>query len=128
MTALRGTGMVRTGISARDRRISGTVPLGYADMFVAVNDERRRGWFLSYSVGLWRGRIGTVALPFVDFLQRSSHERCLVVLGQAFGVAERRDALLTGQHARRPRPVGVPHMQRSSPNASMTRRTGSQIS
>ena len=37
----------------------GTVPLGYADMFVAVNDERRRGWFLSYSVGLWRGPIGT---------------------------------------------------------------------
>src|SRR5258708_28215674 len=58
---------------------------------------------------LWRGRIGTVALPLVDFLQRSSHERCLVVLGQAFGVAERRDALLIAQHADRPRPVGAPH-------------------
>src|SRR5580700_10878559 len=58
---------------------------------------------------MWRGRIGTVALPLVDFLQRSSHERCLVVLGQAFGVAERRDALLIGQHADRPRPVGAPH-------------------
>src|SRR5213592_975999 len=50
-----------------------------------------------------------LALPFVDFLQRSSHERCLVVLGQAFGVAERRDALLIAQHANRPRPVGAPH-------------------
>src|SRR5256885_9042141 len=58
---------------------------------------------------LWHGRIGTVALPLVDFLQRSSHQRCLVVLGQAFGVAERRDALLIGQHADRPRPVGAPH-------------------
>jgi len=78
-------------------------------MFVENNDEQRRGWFLSYSVRLWRGRIGTVALPLVDFLQRSSHQRCLVVLGQAFGVAERRDALLIGQHADRPRPVGAPH-------------------
>ena len=60
-----------------------------AEMFVENNDEQRRGWFLSYSVRLWRGRIGTVALPLVDFLQRSSHERCFVVLGQAFGVAER---------------------------------------
>ena len=67
---------------------------GVADMFVEINDEQRRGWFLSYSVRLWRGRTGTVALPLVDVLQRSSHERCLVVLGQAFGVAERRDALL----------------------------------
>src|SRR5438552_16054028 len=68
-----------------------------------------RGWLLSYSVRLWRGRIGTIALPLVDFLQRSYHERCLVVLGQAFGVAERRDALPIGQHADRPRPVGAPH-------------------
>src|SRR5260370_25436581 len=82
---------------------------GIADMLVEINDEQRPGWFLSYSVGLWRGRIGTVALPLVDFLQRSSHERCLIVLGQAFGVAERRDALLIGQHADRPRPVGAPH-------------------
>src|SRR3984893_9735999 len=82
---------------------------GVADMLVEINDEQRRGWFLSYSVVLWRGRIGTVALPLVDFLQRSSHERCLVVLGQAFGVAERRDALLIDQHADRPRPVGAPH-------------------
>src|SRR5436309_10143910 len=52
---------------------------------------------------------GTVALPLVDLLQRSPHERCLVVLGQEFGVAERRDALLIGQHADRPRPVGAPH-------------------
>src|ERR1051326_62050 len=58
---------------------------------------------------LWHGRICTVALPLVDFLQRSSHEHCLVVLGQAFGVAERRDALLISQHADRPRPVGAPH-------------------
>ena len=57
----------------------------------------------------WRGRLGTVALPFKDFLQRSSHERCFVALGQAFGVAERRDALLIGQHADRPRPVRAPH-------------------
>src|SRR5437763_16370489 len=64
---------------------------------------------LPYSVGLWRGRNGTVALPLVDFLQCSTHERCLVALGQAFGVAERRDALLIGQHADRPRPVGAPH-------------------
>src|SRR5437763_11916832 len=64
---------------------------------------------LPYSVGLWRSRIGTVALPLVDVLQRSSHERCLVVLGQAFGVAERRHTLLIGQHADRPRPVGAPH-------------------
>src|SRR5580693_5761512 len=78
-------------------------------MLVEINDEQRARWFLSYSVGLWRGRIGTVALPLVDFLQRSSHERCLVVLGQAFGVAERRDALLIGQHGDRPRPVGAPH-------------------
>src|SRR5580698_3692476 len=55
------------------------------------------------------GQMGTVALPLVDFLQRSSHERCLVVLGQASGVAERRDALLIGQHADRPGPVGAPH-------------------
>jgi hypothetical protein len=82
---------------------------GVADMLVEINDEQRPRWFLSYSVGLWRGRIGTVALPLVDFLQRSSHERCLVVLGQAFGLAERRDALLIGQHADRPRPVGAPH-------------------
>ena len=46
--------------------------------------------FLSYSVRLWRGRIGTVALPLVDLLQRSSHERGLVALGQASGIAERR--------------------------------------
>src|ERR1700726_853995 len=78
-------------------------------MLVEINDEQRPRWFLSCSVRLWRGRIGTVALPLVDFLQRSSHERCLVVLGQAFGVAERRDALLIGQHADRPRPVGAPH-------------------
>src|SRR5437868_8801862 len=78
-------------------------------MLVEINDEQRRGWFLSYSVRLWRGRIGTAALPLVDFLQRSSHERWLVILGQAFGVAERRDALLIGQHADRPRPVGAPH-------------------
>src|SRR5207302_2052891 len=76
-------------------------------MLVEINDEQRRGWFLSYSVRLWRGRIGTVALPLVDLLQRSSHERCLVVLGQVFGVAERRDALLIGQHADGPRPVGT---------------------
>src|SRR2546425_5690978 len=68
-------------------------------MLVEINDKRCPRWFLSCAVGLWRGRIGTVALPLVDFLQRSSHERCLVVLGQAFGVAERRDALLIGQHA-----------------------------
>src|SRR5256886_7196507 len=78
-------------------------------MLVEINDEQRCRWFLSYSVRLWRGRIGTVALPLVDFLQGSSHERCLVVLGQAFGVAERRDALLIGQRADRPRPVGAPH-------------------
>src|SRR5271167_5226923 len=78
-------------------------------MLVEINDELRRGWFLRYSVRLWRGRIGTVALPLVDFLQRSAHQRCLVVLGQAFGVAERRHALLIGQHADRPRPVGAPH-------------------
>src|ERR1700724_155542 len=78
-------------------------------MLVEINDEQRRGWFLSYSVRLWRGRIGTVALPLVDFLRRSSHERCLVSFGQAFGLAERRDALLIGQHADRPRPVGAPH-------------------
>src|SRR4029077_2989334 len=83
--------------------------LAFADMLVEINDEQRRGWFLSYSVRLWRGRIGTLPLPLVDFLQRSSHERCLVVLGQAFGVAERRDALLIGQYADRPRPVGAPH-------------------
>src|ERR1700676_2326113 len=65
--------------------------------------------FLSYSVGLWRGRIDTAVLPAVDLLQRSSHKRRLVALGQAFGVAERRDALLIGQHADRPRPVGAPH-------------------
>src|SRR6201993_4031814 len=56
-----------------------------------------------------RFRSGTLALPLVDFLQCSSHERCLVVLGQAFGVAERRHTLLIGQHADRPRPVGAPH-------------------
>src|SRR5262249_25857858 len=82
---------------------------GVADMSVEINDEQRRGWFLSYSVRLWRGRIGTGALPVVDFLQRFSHERHLVVLGQAFGVAERRHTLLIGQHADRPRPVGAPH-------------------
>src|SRR6266566_6957837 len=58
---------------------------------------------------LWHGRISTVALPLVDFLQRFSHERCLVVLGHAFGVAERRNALLISQHADRPRPVSAPH-------------------
>ena len=42
--------------------------LGVADMFVEINNEQRRGWFLSYSVRSWRGRIGTVALPLVDFL------------------------------------------------------------
>src|SRR5438128_10624021 len=78
-------------------------------MLVEINDEQGRGWFLSYSVRLWRGRIGTVPLPLVDFLQRSSHERCLVVLGQEFGVAERRDARLIGQQADRPRPVAAPH-------------------
>jgi hypothetical protein len=51
---------------------------GVADMFIEINDEQRRGWFLSYSIRLWRGRIGTAALPLVDFLQRSSHQRCLV--------------------------------------------------
>src|SRR6476646_1801712 len=69
----------------------------------------RRDLLLSYSVKLWRGPIGRVALPLVDFLQRSSHQRCLIVLGQAFGVAERHHALLVGQHADRPRPVGAPH-------------------
>src|SRR3984893_10416458 len=82
---------------------------GVADMLVEMNDEQRPRWFLSCSVRLWRGRVGTVALPLVDFLQPSSHERCLVVLGQAFGVAERRDALLIAQHANRPRPVGARH-------------------
>src|SRR5262249_8635533 len=48
-------------------------------------------------------------LPLVDLLQRSSHERCLVALGQALGLAERRDALLVGQHAARAGPVGAPH-------------------
>src|ERR1700730_8133775 len=50
-----------------------------------------------------------VALPLVDFLQRSSYERRLVAPGQAFGITERRDALLIGQHADRPGPVGAPH-------------------
>src|SRR5215467_3594312 len=48
-------------------------------------------------------------LPLVDLLQRSSHERCLIALGQAFGLAERRDALFVGQHADRAGPVGAPH-------------------
>src|SRR5690349_8442747 len=68
-----------------------------------------RGEFLRHPVRLWRGGIGTAALPLVHFLHRSSHQRCLVGLGQAFGVAEWRDALLIGQHADRPRPVGAPH-------------------
>src|SRR3982751_3446215 len=50
-----------------------------------------------------------VALPLVDSLQRSSHESCLIGFGEAVGVAEWRDALLIGQHADRPRPVGAPH-------------------
>src|SRR5262245_31234595 len=48
-------------------------------------------------------------LPLVDSLQRSSHERRLVALRQASGIAERRDALLVGQHADGPGPVGAPH-------------------
>ena len=28
---------------------------GGADMLVEINDEQRRGWFLSYSVRMWRG-------------------------------------------------------------------------
>src|ERR1700756_4820628 len=52
---------------------------------------------------------GPVALPLVDSLHRSSHEHRLVALGQAFGIAERRDALLIGQHVDRPGPVGAPH-------------------
>src|ERR1044071_2996383 len=52
----------------------------------------------------------TVALPLVDFLQPSAHQRRLVVRGQVFGVvAEWRDAPLVGQHADRPGPVGAPH-------------------
>src|SRR5712692_788428 len=111
MTGSRATGIAclagTKAVSSRHRRS----PLVLCSMTHRgeINDEQRRGWFLSYSVRLWRGRIGTVALPLVDFLQRSSHERCLVVLGQAFGVAERRDALLIAQHADRPRPVGAPH-------------------
>src|SRR5437588_12194225 len=64
---------------------------------------------MAEAVDLWRGRTSTVALPLVDVLQCSPHERRLVVLGQAFGVAERRDALLIGQHADRAGPVGAPH-------------------
>src|SRR5215469_6368704 len=79
--------------------IIGSPPGGAAPWLVAE----------SYSVRLWRGPIGTLVLPLVDFLQRSSHQRCLVVLGQAFGVAERRHTLFIGQHADRPRPVGAPH-------------------
>src|SRR5713226_3337733 len=55
------------------------------------------------------GERNMTALPLVDFLQRSSHEHRLVALGQAFGITERRDALLIGQHADRPGPVGAPH-------------------
>jgi hypothetical protein len=36
--------------------------------------------------------ISAAALPLVDLLQHSSHERRLVVLGHAVGVAKRRDA------------------------------------
>ena len=41
---------------------------GVADMFVEIDDEQRRGEFPGYSFRLWSGRIGTVALPLVDFL------------------------------------------------------------
>src|SRR5438270_6852540 len=64
---------------------------------------------MAEAVDLWRGRTSTVALPLVDVLQCSPHERRLVVLGQAFGVVERRDALLIGQHADRPGPIRAPH-------------------
>src|SRR5215469_12451644 len=124
-TCCGGNGLVRSTprISAPICRVSGTISIFRgvcwdSDIFyllhwggraVEINDEQRRGWFLRYSVRLWRGGIGAGALPLVDFLQRSSHEHCLVVLGQAFGVAERRHTLLIGQHADRPRPVGAPH-------------------
>src|SRR3984893_13300558 len=47
--------------------------------------------------------------PYDHARAPSSHERRLVTLGQALGVAERRDALLVCQHADRPCPVGAPH-------------------
>src|SRR5271168_5008777 len=56
-----------------------------------------------------RGRLGAGSLRHIELLRRSPRARCLVVLGEAFGVAERRYALLIGQHADRPRPVGAPH-------------------
>src|SRR5262249_26117540 len=123
-TCCGGNGLVRSTprISAPICRVSGTISIFRgvcwdSDIFCLLhsrragrpNDEQRRRWFLSYSLRLWRGGIGAVALPLVDFLQGSSHQRRLVVFGQAFGVAERRDALLIGQHADRPRPVGAPH-------------------
>src|SRR5215469_3858180 len=123
-TCCGGNGLVRTTprISAPICRVSGTISMlrgvcWDSDIFCLLhsrragrpNDEQRRRWFLSYSVRLWRSGIGAVALPLVDLLQRSAHQRCLVALGQAFGVAERRHTLLIGQHADCPRPVGAPH-------------------
>src|SRR5947207_15792285 len=79
-------------------------------MLVEINDKQCPRWFLKLfrQIVARPNRYGR-ALPLVDFLQRSSHERRLVILGQAFGVAEWCDALLIGQHADGPRPVGAPH-------------------
>src|SRR5262245_12654579 len=47
--------------------------------------------------------------PFVDFLQRSAHERRFVARGQTLRLAERPYPLLMSQHADSPRPIGAPH-------------------
>jgi hypothetical protein len=49
---------------------------GVADMLGKINDEQRPCWFLIMARPNRRGQ-----LPLVDFLQRSSHQRCFVVLG-----------------------------------------------
>src|SRR5438445_7029088 len=81
---------------------------------------------------LWRGGDAGIPnlrrqLPAIDLLQRAAHELRPIAVGQTTGVAKRCDALLIGQMPL-VRVQSVPHMQRSIPNASMTRSTGSQMS
>ena len=59
--------------------------------------------------GLGRDDGDWTAAPLVDLLQRTTHQLRPVAVRQPIGLAERRDALLVGQHSAGSRPVRPPH-------------------
>ena len=55
------------------------------------------------------GRSGLRPRPVIDALERLTHKKGAVAVGQAVGDAKRLDPLLVSQQPDRPGPVGAPH-------------------